>query len=162
MKVIMNEKYDEDYHEIEVNPGDLVDFGHYGHLYIVRDLGDSYWVSDRPNDESGWSIKKYLAKKVIKSSGNDDIDYDESKRVRVDESAGEANELYNKVVDKMELLLDAFHDGRITDDELMDVLHKLDDDLNIEGLDEAIPAIIAAIGSTLATDAASKLANEKF
>lgn len=144
----------------DAQSGDLVDFGHYGQLYIVRDLGDSYWVSDRPGDQRGWSIKKYLAREIIKSS-NDDEEVDESVRIRVNEGAGALDELHSRIMTKMESLLDAFHNGEITDDELMTILNKVDEDLDFEVIDEAIPAIVAAIGTALASDAAVKLANDK-
>ena len=140
-------------HDINAHSGDLFDFGHYGQLYIVRDLGDSYWVSDRPGDQRGWSIKKYLAREIIKSSNDDDEDVDESVRVRVNEGAGALDELHSRLMTKMESLLDAFHNGEITDDELMTILNKVDEDLDFEVIDESIPAT--------ASDASVKLANDK-
>lgn len=66
----------------EIEIGAYVDFGAYGDLYVVKDLGDRFWVtdieSDRHNsDAQGWYIKKSAAKKIIESGYSDDGDEEE-------------------------------------------------------------------------------------
>lgn len=75
----------------DVNIGDLVDFGAYGNLYILRthqgSRGDKYWVTDQESerfnpDASGWYIRHYLARKVIEQADGaedyeDENEYDD-------------------------------------------------------------------------------------
>lgn len=58
----------------EIGPGDLVDFGAYGELYVVNpDYNDKYfWVTDdeeeRDNPRAqGWTISKELAEYIVES-----------------------------------------------------------------------------------------------
>lgn len=67
----------------EINQGDLVDFGHYGNLYVCDPnyQEDYFWVTDdeyeRFNKKAfGWSINKELANRVVESP-SDDEDLDE-------------------------------------------------------------------------------------
>jgi len=79
--------------------GTLVDFGPYGDLYIVREIDDeTWWASDEPDDESGWSIKKDLADKVI--SYPDDYDEDDD----IFEEATQASNVSSGKVDSIDLL----------------------------------------------------------
>ena len=60
------------FEEVEVKKGDFVDFGPYGKLYILKDLGDKYWATDEEEDRykpnaSGWYIDKSLAKRNLDS-----------------------------------------------------------------------------------------------
>lgn len=62
-----------------VEQGDLVDFGAYGRLYVVRDAGseDNYWVTperiDRYNpDARGNSINKSFAERVVEHEDESD------------------------------------------------------------------------------------------
>ena len=66
-----------------INQGDLVDFGHYGNLYVCDPeySMDYFWVTDDEYERfnkyaPGWSILKELANSVIESP-NDDEDLDE-------------------------------------------------------------------------------------
>lgn len=77
---------------LQAFPGDYVDFGAYGKLYICNDLGDRYWVTDEPEyagnkNAPGWFIDKDLAKEII-----DDED--------LDENWTDAYKEFNKIVDK--------------------------------------------------------------
>lgn len=157
----------------DAQSGDLVDFGHYGQLYIVRDLGDSYWVSDRPGDERGWSIKKYLAKRMIKSvNDNEDEEVDESVRVRVTERSerddiieGMFDELFMDVANVktyLKNLLDKYRSGDIDEEDLINKLNDFKEKLSFnDDLDEAIPAIVAAIGQAVAGAAATAAVTDK-
>lgn len=56
-----------------IKPGNFVDFGEYGKLYVLKILNDKFWVTDEKLDRnnpnaSGWYIKKSFAKKVISES----------------------------------------------------------------------------------------------
>ena len=65
--------------DLEVNNGDLVDFGPYGKLYVCNaDYEENkYWVTDeRENRDDasalGWAISKNFAKRIIESYEDDD------------------------------------------------------------------------------------------
>ena len=67
--------------DLEVNNGDLVDFGPYGKLYVCNaDYEENkYWVTDekeKRDDTSaqGWAISKNFAKRIIESYEDDDDD----------------------------------------------------------------------------------------
>lgn len=82
--------YSYDYQPVDAYPGDYVDFGPYGKLYICKDLGDKYWVTDEESDAGnpnaqGWYIDKDLARNII-YSGNDfeDDDYFEESTITED------------------------------------------------------------------------------
>lgn len=70
---------------LEVNNGDLVDFGPYGKLYVcnVDYEENKYWVTDEKENRDnasaqGWAISKNFAKRIIESYEDDDDDeYDE-------------------------------------------------------------------------------------
>ena len=69
---------------LEVNNGDLVDFGPYGKLYVcnVDYEENKYWVTDeRENRDNasaqGWAISKNFAKRIIESYEDDDDEYDD-------------------------------------------------------------------------------------
>ena len=73
---------------LEVNNGDLVDFGPYGKLYVCNiDYEENkYWVTDeRENRDDasaqGWAISKNFAKRIIESYkdeyDNEDEEYDD-------------------------------------------------------------------------------------
>ena len=70
---------------LEVNNGDLVDFGPYGKLYVCNaDYEENkYWVTDEKENRddasaSGWAISKNFAKRIIESYEDDDDDkYDD-------------------------------------------------------------------------------------
>lgn len=69
---------------LEVNNGDLVDFGPYGKLYVcnVDYEENKYWVTDeRENRDNasaqGWAISKNFAKRIIESYEDDDEYNDE-------------------------------------------------------------------------------------
>lgn len=74
---VMNEEFDTEGPSIVVaRPGDYVDFGSYGKLYICAVYEDQYWVTDEEEDAgnpdaSGWYISKYLAEEIISSSEED-------------------------------------------------------------------------------------------
>lgn len=60
---------------LDINQGDLVDFGTYGKLYVCNPNyhDDYYWVTDEEESRmdkhaSGWSIAKDLAERVIESA----------------------------------------------------------------------------------------------
>lgn len=60
---------------LDINQGDLVDFGPYGKLYVCNPNyhDDYYWVTDEEESRmdkyaSGWSIAKDLAERVIESA----------------------------------------------------------------------------------------------
>ena len=64
---------------MDINKGDLVDFGAYGKLYVCNPnfSEDYFWVTDEESERnneyaSGWSISKDLAEAVIESY--DDLD----------------------------------------------------------------------------------------
>jgi hypothetical protein len=53
-----------------VQPGDLVDFGNYGALYVVAIFDQSFWVTDNEADRfnptaKGWYVNKASAVKVL-------------------------------------------------------------------------------------------------
>lgn len=82
-----DEEEDDDV-QYEVEVGDLVDFGDYGQLYVVRLGGDRWRVTDREEDRdnpdaSGWNIRPSYAKRIIeKYEENEEDDYlDESKKL---------------------------------------------------------------------------------
>lgn len=67
---------------IDLNKGDLVDFGTYGELYVCNPdySEDYYWVTDeefnRDNEfADGWSILKDLAKKVVEEYEEEEFDF---------------------------------------------------------------------------------------
>ena len=70
---------------LEVNNGDLVDFGPYGKLYVcnVDYEENKYWVTDEKENRDntsaqGWAISKNFAKRIIESYEDDDDDeYDD-------------------------------------------------------------------------------------
>ena len=70
---------------LEVNNGDLVDFGPYGKLYVCNaDYEENkYWVTDEKENRDntsaqGWAISKNFAKRIIESYEDDDDDeYDD-------------------------------------------------------------------------------------
>jgi len=58
---------------MKIKVGDFVDFGEYGKLYILKIVGDKFWVTDEKMDRndpnaSGWYINKSFAQKVISES----------------------------------------------------------------------------------------------
>lgn len=64
---------------LDINQGDLVDFGPYGKLYVCNPnyQDDYYWVTDEEESRmnkhaSGWSIEKDLAERVIESAFDDE------------------------------------------------------------------------------------------
>ena len=67
---------------LEVNNGDLVDFGPYGKLYVcnVDYEENKYWVTDEKENRDnasaqGWAISKNFAKRIIESyEDNDEYD----------------------------------------------------------------------------------------
>ena len=66
---------------LEVNNGDLVDFGPYGKLYVcnVDYEENKYWVPDEKENRDdasaqGWAISKNFAKRIIESYEDDDDD----------------------------------------------------------------------------------------
>lgn len=68
---------------LEVNNGDLVDFGPYGKLYVCNaDYEENkYWVTDEKENRDnasaqGWAISKNFAKRIIESYEDDD-EYDD-------------------------------------------------------------------------------------
>ena len=68
---------------LEVNNGDLVDFGPYGKLYVcnVDYEENKYWVTDEKENRDnasaqGWAISKNFAKRIIESYKDDD-EYDD-------------------------------------------------------------------------------------
>ena len=69
---------------LDINQGDLVDFGPYGKLYVCNPNyhDDYYWVTDEEElrmdkHAPGWSIEKDLAERVIESAfDEEDIDWD--------------------------------------------------------------------------------------
>ena len=68
---------------LEVNNGDLVDFGLYGKLYVcnVDYEENKYWVTDEKENRDnasaqGWAISKNFAKRIIESYEDDD-EYDD-------------------------------------------------------------------------------------
>ena len=68
---------------LEVNNGDLVDFGPYGKLYVCNaDYEENkYWVTDEKENRDdasaqGWAISKNFAKRIIESYKDDD-EYDD-------------------------------------------------------------------------------------
>jgi len=68
----------------EISDGDFVDFGAYGRLYVVNSTfgEDAFFVTDRENDRynpncAGWNIKRYLAKRIIEYSYDDEDDEDD-------------------------------------------------------------------------------------
>lgn len=79
-------KESNEYQPVDAYPGDYVDFGPYGKLYICNDLGDRYWVTDEESDAGnpnaqGWYIDKDLARDIIYSDDDfedEDFDIDES------------------------------------------------------------------------------------
>ena len=69
---------------LEVNNGDLVDFGPYGKLYVCNaDYEENkYWVTDGKENRddasaSGWAISKNFAKRIIESYEDNDDEYDD-------------------------------------------------------------------------------------
>lgn len=69
---------------LEVNNGDLVDFGPYGKLYVCNaDYEENkYWVTDEKENRDnasaqGWAISKNFAKRIIESYEDDDEYNDE-------------------------------------------------------------------------------------
>ena len=69
---------------LEVNNGDLVDFGPYGKLYVCNaDYEENkYWVTDEKENRDnasaqGWAISKNFAKRIIESYEDDDDEYDD-------------------------------------------------------------------------------------
>jgi len=51
-------------------PGDLIDFGAYGPLFLLKDMGDNFWVTDEVEDRyspdaSGWYINSTFAESLI-------------------------------------------------------------------------------------------------
>lgn len=69
---------------LEVNNGDLVDFGPYGKLYVCNaDYEENkYWVTDEKENRDdasaqGWAISKNFAKRIIESYEDDDDDDDD-------------------------------------------------------------------------------------
>ena len=69
--------------DLEVNDGDLVDFGPYGKLYVCNaDYEENkYWVTDEKENRDdasaqGWAISKNFAKRIIESYEDDD-EYDD-------------------------------------------------------------------------------------
>jgi hypothetical protein len=61
----------------EIQIGDLVDFGPYGQLYVVKDYGDRLWVTDLEKDRynpdaRGWGIRKSYADGIIEKRGEDE------------------------------------------------------------------------------------------
>lgn len=61
--------------KLDIQQGDLVDFGPYGKNYVCDpDYSDEYyWITDEPNDRmnpnaEGWSIKKDRAIKIIEEN----------------------------------------------------------------------------------------------
>lgn len=71
--------------DLEVNDGDLVDFGPYGKLYVCNaDYEENkFWVTDEKENRDdasaqGWAISKSFAKRIIESYEDDDDDeYDD-------------------------------------------------------------------------------------
>lgn len=68
---------------LEVNNGDLVDFGPYGKLYVCNaDYEENkYWVTDEKENRDdasaqGWAISKNFTKRIIESYEDDD-EYDD-------------------------------------------------------------------------------------
>ena len=68
---------------LEVNNGDLVDFGPYGKLYVcnVDYEENKYWVTDEKENRDdasaqGWAISQNFAKRIIESYEDDD-EYDD-------------------------------------------------------------------------------------
>lgn len=99
----MTESLTEDKVPTDLPKGTLVDFGPYGDLYIVHDVDDeTWWVSDEPDDESGWSIKKDLADKVI--SYPDDYDEDDEEDIDYFSEATQASNVSSGKVDSIDLL----------------------------------------------------------
>ena len=69
--------------DLEVNDGDLVDFGPYGKLYVCNaDYEENkFWVTDEKENRDdasaqGWAISKNFAKRIIESYEDDD-EYDD-------------------------------------------------------------------------------------
>ena len=69
---------------LEVNNGDLVDFGPYGKLYVCNaDYEENkFWVTDEKENRDdasaqGWAISKNFAKRIIESYEDDDDEYDD-------------------------------------------------------------------------------------
>ena len=69
--------------DLEVNNGDLVDFGPYGKLYVCNSdyEENKFWVTDEKenrDDENaqGWAISKNFAKRIIESYDDED-EYDD-------------------------------------------------------------------------------------
>lgn len=78
--------------DLEICPGDLVDFGPYGRLYVCNPdyEADSFWVTDEKADRddpsaSGWAISKNFAKRVIECYQDEDEDEDEDEYDEDDE-----------------------------------------------------------------------------
>ena len=74
--------------ESEIEQGDYISFGAYGDLYVCNPTytHDTFWVTDREKDRfdenaQGWSIKKYLAEKMIETGDvfyNDEEEWESS------------------------------------------------------------------------------------
>ena len=69
---------------LEVNNGDLVDFGPYGKLYVCNaDYEENkFWVTDEKENRDdasaqGWAISKNFAKRIIESYEDEYDDEDE-------------------------------------------------------------------------------------
>lgn len=108
--------------------GTLVDFGPYGDLYIVHEVDDeTWWVSDESDDESGWSIKKDLADRVI--SYPDDYDEDDEEDIDYFSEATQASNVSSGKVDSIDLIVDEdWRDGSFTHDDLDKYLDKINED----------------------------------
>lgn len=56
---------------ITARPGDLIDAGCYGHLYVVLVVSGGYWVSHDASDvrtESGRFLDKRFVRRVIRQA----------------------------------------------------------------------------------------------
>ena len=70
--------------DLEVNDGDLVDFGPYGKLYVCNaDYEENkFWITDEKQNRDdasaqGWAISKNFAKRIIESYEDEYDDEDE-------------------------------------------------------------------------------------
>lgn len=124
----MTESLTEDKVPTNLPKGTLVDFGPYGDLYIVHEVDDeTWWVSDESDDESGWSIKKDLADRVI--SYPDDYDEDDEDDIDYFSEATQASNVSSGKVDSIDLIVDEdWRDGSFTHDDLDKYLDKINDD----------------------------------
>ena len=109
---------------MDINKGDLVDFGAYGKLYVCNPnfSEDYFWVTDEESERdneyaSGWSISKDLADAVIESYEDLDEEF----------TFGINNNIEESLDDDLEYLDYCYYDDQFTDEELANIY---DDDRN--------------------------------